>query len=232
MKQALFWTFLSVFAATALITLLGITDLLAIDKEYLSKLFYLLILEAIAPVIALFKKTAFFGDQLALDSAKSLCGLWWELVHNHPDIALSFVEIQLPPGQSQIKLVGTAYDHNGTEVARWWSEGACLNNATLELFYYWRGDELTGKNIEKDFSGVSLIQFRQSADIKSIDYGAGWFTSGNIMELQVEGKRKVDMQRLNSVQRTMMVGGESRSKSQLALSVFSEWRANLPKPKH
>jgi hypothetical protein len=132
MKQALYWTFLSVFGATALVTLLGITGLLTIDKEYLSKLFYLLILEVIATVITLFKRTTFFGDQLALDSAKSLCGLWWELVHNHPDIALSSVEIQLPPGQSQIKLVGTAYDRNGTELARWHSEGACLNNASLD----------------------------------------------------------------------------------------------------
>ena len=63
MKQALFYTFLVVFGATALITLLGITGVLSIEEGYLDKLFYLLIAEAVAPVIALFKKTNFFDSE-------------------------------------------------------------------------------------------------------------------------------------------------------------------------
>lgn len=62
MKKALFYTFLFVFFSTAIVTLLGIIGILQIDKEYLTKLFYALIVESIAPVIALFKKTEFFAD--------------------------------------------------------------------------------------------------------------------------------------------------------------------------
>ncbi len=61
MKQALFYMFLFVFGATAVVTLLGITQLLQIQEGYLDQLFYLLIAESIAPVIVLFKKTDFFG---------------------------------------------------------------------------------------------------------------------------------------------------------------------------
>jgi hypothetical protein len=61
MKQALFYMFLFVFGATAVVTLLGLTQILPIHDGYLEKLFYLLIAEAIAPVITLFKKTDFFG---------------------------------------------------------------------------------------------------------------------------------------------------------------------------
>jgi hypothetical protein len=71
MKQALFGTFLVVFGATALVTLLGIAGPLSIREEYLNKLFYLLIVEVIASVVALFKKTDFFGNQPALPPNKN-----------------------------------------------------------------------------------------------------------------------------------------------------------------
>ncbi len=62
MKKILFYTFITVFGATAVITLLGLVNLIDIDPNYLEKLFYLLIAEVIAPVIALFKKTDFFDE--------------------------------------------------------------------------------------------------------------------------------------------------------------------------
>jgi len=62
MKKALFFTFLAVFAATAAITLLGITGVVTIEENYLSKLFYSLIVEAIGPVIILFRRADFFSE--------------------------------------------------------------------------------------------------------------------------------------------------------------------------
>ena len=63
MKKALFYTFLFVFASTAIITLLGLIELIPIKEEYLTKLFYALIVESIAPIIALFKRTEFFDEK-------------------------------------------------------------------------------------------------------------------------------------------------------------------------
>lgn len=63
MKKTLFFTFIFVFVATAVITLLGIIKVIDVDSAYLGKLFYLLIAESVAPVIALFKKTNFFDKE-------------------------------------------------------------------------------------------------------------------------------------------------------------------------
>ena len=62
MKKTLFYTFIAIFIATAIITLWGLLNKDLIDPVYLEKLFYLLIAEIIAPVIALFKNTKFFNE--------------------------------------------------------------------------------------------------------------------------------------------------------------------------
>ncbi len=62
MKKALFFTFLTIFGLTAIITLLGLLRVIDLREEYQTKLFYLLIVESIIPVITLFKKTAFFDE--------------------------------------------------------------------------------------------------------------------------------------------------------------------------
>lgn len=61
MQQILFFSFLIIFVATAVITLLGITKRIAIHREYLKPLFSSLILELVAAVILLFTKTGFFS---------------------------------------------------------------------------------------------------------------------------------------------------------------------------
>lgn len=63
MKKNLFYTFLVLFIITAIITLLGIINLIEIKDTYLSKLFYILIIELVGGVIALFRKTVFFDDK-------------------------------------------------------------------------------------------------------------------------------------------------------------------------
>ncbi len=62
MKTALFYTFLVQFVVVFAITILGLLRIVTIDKAYLDKLFYLLILETAGSVIGLFKKTKFFHD--------------------------------------------------------------------------------------------------------------------------------------------------------------------------
>lgn len=55
MKKALFYAFLAIFVATAAVTLLGITGVVAIDEFYLRGLFAALLLELVAVVIGLFR---------------------------------------------------------------------------------------------------------------------------------------------------------------------------------
>lgn len=60
MKQHLFYLFLTIFAGTALITLLGIANLISIDAFYLKGLYACLIVELVGAVIGMFRTTTFF----------------------------------------------------------------------------------------------------------------------------------------------------------------------------
>ena len=60
MKKHLFYTFLFLFIATAIITLGGITKLIQIDEFYLKGLFASLILELCGAVILMYRKVDFF----------------------------------------------------------------------------------------------------------------------------------------------------------------------------
>ena len=61
MVYVLFFLFLAIFAATAVVTLLGITKRLSIEEKYLKPLFTALILEVVGAVIVLFVAADFFG---------------------------------------------------------------------------------------------------------------------------------------------------------------------------
>lgn len=63
MKKHLFYTFLGIFVATAIVTLLGITKVLIIDDKYLMPLVTALLIELVGAVVAMYKGTNFFDDE-------------------------------------------------------------------------------------------------------------------------------------------------------------------------
>lgn len=63
MKKHLFYTFLTIFVATSLVTLLGITDLVTIKEGYLNALVAAFLVELGGAVIAIFKSTNFFKKE-------------------------------------------------------------------------------------------------------------------------------------------------------------------------
>lgn len=62
MQQVLFYTILSIFVATAVLTLLGISKRIEIDEKYLNGLYKALLLELVAAVLFLFTSTDFFNQ--------------------------------------------------------------------------------------------------------------------------------------------------------------------------
>jgi hypothetical protein len=76
-QHILFWIFTGIFAISAAITLLGITNVLKIRDKYLNALFTALILEVVAVVLFLFKNTDYFNpganlDQLITEASMTL----------------------------------------------------------------------------------------------------------------------------------------------------------------
>lgn len=63
MKTHLFYTFLVIFAATALITLLGVTNVIPIREGYLTALVGAFLIELAGAVIAIFKGANFFAPE-------------------------------------------------------------------------------------------------------------------------------------------------------------------------
>lgn len=63
MKRHLFYTFLSIFIATASVTLLGITKAVSIDDKYLTPLFGALLIELVGTVIGMYRGVNFFDDE-------------------------------------------------------------------------------------------------------------------------------------------------------------------------
>src|SRR5690242_18436038 len=81
LKQSLFYTFLIIFAATALVTLLGITQIRRVDRRYLNVLFTSLLVALAGAVIALYKRTDFFGEEKRTTPSlrDELVGTRWQL---------------------------------------------------------------------------------------------------------------------------------------------------------
>ncbi|MGZ6268760.1 MAG: hypothetical protein ACXWNR_09405 [Candidatus Limnocylindrales bacterium] len=74
LRDALFYTFLAIFAATAVVTLLGIVHVVAIDDFYLKGLFGALLLELVGAVIGLYRATPFFQTADSGDGPSRLKG--------------------------------------------------------------------------------------------------------------------------------------------------------------
>ena len=63
MKTHLFYTFLVIFAATSVVTLLGVTSVIVIREGYLTALVSAFLIELAGAVIAIFKSADFFGSE-------------------------------------------------------------------------------------------------------------------------------------------------------------------------
>ena len=67
--KTIIWVFIIIFSVTAIITLLGITNVLkGIKENYLNKLFYTLIIEVIIAVVAVFNGVDFNDQSISIHS--------------------------------------------------------------------------------------------------------------------------------------------------------------------
>jgi hypothetical protein len=67
--KTIIWVFIIIFSVTAIITLLGITNVIkGIKENYLNKLFYTLIIEVVIAVVAVFKGVDFNDQSISIHS--------------------------------------------------------------------------------------------------------------------------------------------------------------------
>jgi hypothetical protein len=207
-RSVLFIVFITIFVATAVTTLLGITNVITIRDGYLNTLFSALILEVIGAVIALFKSASFFGGQVS-DEAKQIEGYWWELITGKENLSLSFVRIQHSPKTGALTLTGDAYSKEGKPAAEWTSYKAWIDDETLQLIYLWSGNEFQTKTNE--LSGFGAVRFRTNG-AGAVDHGVGWFISPAVPDPGATNRVFVEMRRASESDRTVMLGNDSAAK--------------------
>lgn len=91
MKTHLFYTFLVIFGATAVITLLGVTNVITVREGYLTALVAAFLIELAGAVIAIFKSANFFAQEKSEISAEAKI---WESIRK-VDTAFGYLEDRL-----------------------------------------------------------------------------------------------------------------------------------------
>lgn len=212
-RSVLFFTFITIFAATAVLTLLGITNVIPIRDGYLNTLFTSLIVETVGAVITLFRATSFTRGNSAED-VKLITGAWWEIVTSgREDIAMSFVRITHSPKTDAIVLAGDAYSPQGKRAADWTSSRAWLDEESSQLVYLWSGNEIVTKVTE--LTGIGVIRFRSKRDDAPADEGFGWFISPAVPTPDGTRRILIEMRRASDSERDVMLGEDHDAKAQL-----------------
>jgi len=205
-RAALYYSVMAIFVATAAVTLLGVTGALTISEGYLDVLFTALVIELVAAVIGLFQATDWFGGGPVPPGIEAVQGDWWQLVRSEYENAVSFVQIGYSTPEYQLDLEGESFAADGTPYAHFYSVSGSVNAATLDLYYFWKGDHARS---DDDFSGVGFVHFSSSMKEGRVDRGTGWFTSGNIDRVDVTARRKVEMRRASAEETEAMTSPTS-----------------------
>src|SRR5690606_23827011 len=94
----------------------------------------------VALFYSLFSLRGQAGKAVAPSFVDDIAGEWWQYIHDFPGKAVSVVEFRYSEKARQVQLGGETYNEHGERSARWQSTAAGINETTLEVFYFWRGD--------------------------------------------------------------------------------------------
>jgi hypothetical protein len=219
-RALLFYSVIGIFLATAALTLLGIAGVVAIPERFLQVLFTALVVELVAAVISLFKATDWFGDERGSKAAE---GGWWQLARAEADENMvAFFHIAWSKEEQQLRVDGWAFTADGEEHSRFWSEAAAYNASTRELHYLWQGDR---ERTDDDFSGLGYIRFATDTTAD------GWYHTGNVEQLRLLPRRKVDYVRAPEADRkTMLSENDPAARRRLAAAAFARLKSSSGAP--
>jgi hypothetical protein len=220
-RAVLFYTVIAIFAATAFVTLLALVNVVRIPDKYLNVLFTALLVELVAAVIGLFKATQWFGPRQVSAAVQAIQGSWWQFLGSEAANAVAGVTVTYSDELELIQLKGETFSAFGDSHALWWSIAASVNAASYEVYYFWRGDKY---GHDQDFSGVGFIRFEAAAVSAPSSHATGWFTQGNLDQLTLTARRKVEMRRMSSDEMRIMTSKDPKAKRDLAGSVYATWK--------
>jgi len=101
--------------------------------------------------------------------------------------------------------------------------------ADIHYTYIWKGDEEVA---EDDFAGVGYFRFSLAEGSTTPDQATGWFTSGNIDQLIVTDKQKVELRRASKTDAKTMLSKNRHAKGTAASLAYSNWIKTFGDSKH
>lgn len=216
-RTTLFVTFLAIFVATAVLTLLAIAGVVHIDEGYLKALFASLILEIVAAMLALFRSASFFsGDDGA--EAQRIVGAWCQFVRNKPGVALSLVHVRTTGKAGRLRLDGEAFDEKGVAAGDWRSFVAWLDPDTLQLVYLWTGSEASLKG--GDLTGLGIVGF-QASEAARVTRGFGWFVAPGTPVADDNARVLAEWRRCSDADGAIVAGDDAAARAQLAATMLA-----------
>jgi len=169
--KTIIWVFIAIFSVTAIITLLGITNVIkGIKENYLNKLFYTLILEVVIAVVAVFTGVDFNNQSISIEAVAKRANISKNF-ENHDRLADYLVEqlkscTKIPVLKNYNVLIINQFDSiklvNQTLVTK-------LNSCKLEAIQY---DKSFYSKIEKlrvqiaNYSGFINLKFKPAQKIE------------------------------------------------------------------
>ena len=223
-KNALFYTFLAIFSSTAIIALLGITNIIDIDESTKSVFVNSLLVEVAAAVVLLYKSANFF-TKTPEQYSKDIIGHWWELIHNEDgNIAASYTNISFSKTQQLIIIGGDAYNEKFEQTARWDSKPAVYNASNKRLFYYWEGFKFNTEDLGNKYSGIGFITFLSRENNNKFSNAMGWYSRGNIDEGNVELNNYMELIRATKTEIEIMHNGTYEEKKKTFTEMLINWR--------
>ncbi len=187
-------------------------------------LLYLLAREAARPVVGQ-------DPAQARQALTAINGHWWQLVENDTAPGLSLLHIQLSTLPGRHHMAGEKWQPSGKPMAYWSSRAVAIQGLEpFKLFYIWEGgyyehrrDAGTGQVSTGQVSGIGTFLFPNASTIR----GTGWFTTGNVDELDFDEHSSVILRRASAADMQTMHGEDESKQEALVQGLYSAWLAEL-----
>ena len=148
-------------------------------------------------------------------------GLWWQFSLTERSLrepsAVSLLRVSRDRGGA-LEIAGRAWQEDGTQSARYWSEASKERREPAGIFYYWHGERPLHPNApELEGTGEILLE--------SVDRAAGYWTTRSNAQPKVNAKTSGVYLRADPEDLRILDGGDDRRRAELIAKRLRHWKS-------
>lgn len=154
-------------------------------------------------------------------AVETVNGHWWQIIHNDKTPGLSMIRLQLSPLPGRHRLGGEKWGPDGDHLAQWSSRAVAIQDIQpFKLFYIWDGTYNKGT---QSVSGVGTFQFPSEFETL-VTRGTGWFTTGNVDQLDFQEHSSVTLRRAPEKDVAVMAENDRDAQKALIAERYTDWK--------